>query len=331
MSFVPGNPNPAMGKNLKEMIGASHPQRIAAAAALHNSGLMPKTMPSGIAPRHLDTGGLTSPTPINQTQGVPILNTPFVPTNQQQQHGGKGVPNAPQPMKANQQNPLQQYAQTKQLINAVNPISSKGGQGGTTSSANDVFDNFDPTDPFSPENDPDNYASGGDISGAESDPWWVKKEASESYHPSGLFSGSSGGRTDVLNRAVPAGGYVIPADVVSGLGEGNTMAGAAVIDKMFHSDPYGITSPGNRHGGRGIPSAPAAFKEANNSSSSFARGGSPKSVPIVAASGEYMLHPDDIVKKFGDLDRGHKILDKWVVSRRKEIAKTMLKLKGPKR
>ncbi len=52
----------------------------------------------------------------------------------------------------------------------------------------------------------------------------------ETMHVSGLLNSAGPGRTDTINTNVPAGAYVIPADVVSGLGEGNTLAGSAVID-----------------------------------------------------------------------------------------------------
>ena len=41
------------------------------------------------------------------------------------------------------------------------------------------------------------------------------------------------GRTDHLPSNVPNGSYVLPADVVSGLGESNTMAGFKVAKRMF--------------------------------------------------------------------------------------------------
>ncbi len=42
--------------------------------------------------------------------------------------------------------------------------------------------------------------------------------------------------------AVPPGSYVIPSDVVSGLGEGNTKAGADALYKQFKMGPYGTPS-----------------------------------------------------------------------------------------
>lgn len=262
----------------------------------------------------------------------------------------------------------------------------------------------------------------------ETAPWYMKREASSSvYHPQGLFKGVTGGRTDVLNRAVPAGSYVIPADVVSGLGEGNTMAGANVLDKMMHTLPFGIKG-GKGAGGIGMPSSkaghfigggevggeyyerqetygmrpmPSSHSEyimrglrddpsaggaprqnntstltgtqraptggdltsdqmgaiakhgvSNNpvtpnigyrqptrlprSANERSQGGAPQDqgtedVPIVAASGEYLIHPD-YVKAIGhgDMKHGHEILDHMVIHIRKKTVEKTRKLPPPK-
>jgi hypothetical protein len=66
-----------------------------------------------------------------------------------------------------------------------------------------------------------------------------------------------------------------------------------------------------------------------------ARGGASKShngelVPIVVAGGEHIIWPQSIIKKFGSLDKGHKILDAFVLKTRKNTVDEMKKLKGPK-
>lgn len=53
----------------------------------------------------------------------------------------------------------------------------------------------------------------------------------------GLLHSHVAGRTDHLPITVKPDSYVLPADIVSGLGEGNTLAGAKKIDAMF---PNGI-------------------------------------------------------------------------------------------
>jgi len=116
------------------------------------------------------------------------------------------------------------------------------------------------------------------------------------------------GRTDHLPMHVPAGSYVIPADVVSGFGEGNTMAGFKALNRTF-----------GRHGGKPHFAAGGAAEDG-------------EAVPIVAAGGEYVIHPHAIkIIGGGDMKAGHAELDKFVVLGRNKIVKTMKNLPGPKK
>ncbi len=132
------------------------------------------------------------------------------------------------------------------------------------------------------------------------------------------------GRTDMHNINVPAGSYIMPADVVSGLGEGNTMAGAKVVDEVLSSGPYGTKLGSIKHGsGVGIPRPPAAFTDelpsavrAAPEASFAARGGRERSgdkpIPIVVAGGEYVVTPEQVARKGGgDIKKGHS----WLVPR----------------
>ena len=170
---------------------------------------------------------------------------------------------------------------------------------------------------------PRHMADGGIPSSSEADPWWTRQEARGMDHNGGLFNAGTAGRTDVIDANVPAGSHVIPADVVSGLGEGNTMAGSAVLDRMFHTGPGGMKLDAQK-GRFGGPRPPSAYNE----SKSYAEGGR---VPIVAAGGEYLVHPD-AVKHLGggDQKHGHKVLDHFIKLVRQKTAKKMLKLPPPK-
>ena len=166
--------------------------------------------------------------------------------------------------------------------------------------------------------------------------------AGETYHEKGLLNSAGPGRTDTINTNVPTGAYVIPADVVSGLGEGNTLAGSAVIDRMFGTSPYGIKAPQIRHG-RGAPEgrAPEAINpDAGpstvdtgfiNSAGAYANGGRADDgkAPVVVAGGEHVLSPQQIIGKFGSLKKGHKILDHWVVLQRGKHIKELKGLAPP--
>ena len=114
------------------------------------------------------------------------------------------------------------------------------------------------------------------------------------------------GRTDHLPMHVPSGSYVIPADIVSSFGEGNTEAGFKVLDMAL--EKYG-NSPQARASG----------------------GSSGVQVPIVAAGGEYVIPPEVVTAiGEGDMDLGHTELDSFVKTMRKKLIDTLKKLPGPK-
>ena len=129
------------------------------------------------------------------------------------------------------------------------------------------------------------------------------------------------GRTDHLPMHVASGSYVIPADIISAMGEGNTMAGFKVAKDIFSQPFYGSGSP---YGASGLPYGATAPHKAE--------GGETDTVPIVAAGGEYVIHPKDVVKiGNGSLDDGHKILDHFVLQMRKKTVQTLKNLPGPKK
>jgi len=217
----------------------------------------------------------------------------------------------------------------------------------------------------------------------------------------GLIDSGIPGRTDKIPMKVSPGSYVLPADIPSALGQGNTKAGSEILKKMFTHSAYGLdpmkhgsqpfkyprSLPYKAGGGRVAPAKvlPAdhqlgmkvpkggsmcancrfltspttcsnkGFVEWNGSGklpnpadeyccdlyahkapAHKAEGGKTEDgrelVPIIAAGGEMVLHPD-IVKMIGhgDISKGHSVLDKFVIHARKENIKTLRKLKPPKR
>lgn len=127
----------------------------------------------------------------------------------------------------------------------------------------------------------------------------------------GFINSNVPGRTDKHNVLVPSGSYVLPADHVSALGENNSVAGAEVVKKMF--------GPGTKFGPRlSIPK--------------FAGGGGVgEPVPVIVAGGEVIL-PPPVVSRIGggDIEKGHSILDRWVLDVRKRHISKLKSLKPPK-
>ena len=122
----------------------------------------------------------------------------------------------------------------------------------------------------------------------------------------GAIKAPVAGRTDHLPMHVPSGSYVIPADIISAIGEGNTAHGFDIIDYMVKQRM-----------------ASGGHVDANQTA---------EPVAIVAAGGEYVI-PPDAVKGFGngDMDAGHKALDEWVKAERANTIKTLKSLPGPKK
>jgi hypothetical protein len=145
---------------------------------------------------------------------------------------------------------------------------------------------------------------------------------------SGIINMAVGGRTDHIPMNVMEGSYVLPADIVSGLGEGNTMAGSKILDQMMKTGPAGVALPKFRASPR-FPEPPKPMAARGGMMSQPAPS---RPVPIIAAGGEYVVPPDavrDLGK--GDLSAGHDYLDNFVKYVRGHLVKTLSKLPGPKK
>lgn len=148
------------------------------------------------------------------------------------------------------------------------------------------------------------------------------------------------GRTDHLPMHVPDKSYVLPADIVSGLGEGNTLAGF----KIAHALPKSMfrifnRTKGSPYGAKGLPYGAGKMP--------YGRSGMPydvpsvegmgerhghKGVPIVAAGGEHVYSPHEAwLWGGGDIDAGHRNLDEFVKQFRSHLVDKLDSLPGPKR
>ncbi len=154
----------------------------------------------------------------------------------------------------------------------------------------------------------------------------MKTAEAKALEHSGFIHSPVAGRTDKIPMSVKSGSYVIPADVVSGLGQGNSVAGAHGLAKMFGMGPYGSA----------IPHLASGPKSAKIIRQRFADGGVPSAPPtgeptdIIAAGGEFVVPHDKITDKFGDVSRGHEIMDRMIHHIRRKTIKTMRTLPGPK-
>jgi hypothetical protein len=114
----------------------------------------------------------------------------------------------------------------------------------------------------------------------------------------GPVMGVSPGRADDKRVDVPGGSFVIPADCVAALGDGNTLAGHKKLERVFGP----ATSP------RSIGGA----------------------VPIMISDGEYVLTPQQVTEfGRGNHAQGCLALDKFVTDTRAQHIKHLQKLPPP--
>lgn len=142
-------------------------------------------------------------------------------------------------------------------------------------------------------------------------------------HAGPIHSGVAG-RTDHLPMNVRSGSYVLPADIVSAMGEGNTVAGFKIAKKLPNMFSARDRTKGTPYGESGLPyGVPMPHKAA---------GGATSKVPIVAAGGELVYSPEEVALiGGGDLDDGHKILDEFVRQFRAKTVDTLRKLPPPRK
>jgi hypothetical protein len=148
--------------------------------------------------------------------------------------------------------------------------------------------------PAAPNDEPEERAAGGGI-GAK--PF------------TGALYGATGGRADKLPGTARSGSHVIPADIVSHMGQGNTNAGLKIMDRMFGTGPYGMSLSRRRRADGG-----AVEQE----------------IPVALSDGEYVIEPEVVASLGnGDIDVGHDVLDAWIMQERQNAINTLASLPPP--
>lgn len=242
--------------------------------------------------------------------------------------------------------------------------------------------------------DEDHMNRGGTVSKKDKDP---EEHEFIDFKQGGLIDSHIPGRTDKIPMKVQPGSYVLPADIPSALGQGNTKAGSEILKKMFTHSAYGLepmkakghefkyphsifkhkdggkvkaekalpedhqlgmkvpkggsmcanckflaspTTCGNEgfvkwNGGPKLPFPADEYccdNYGHTKAKGKADGGENDHASIIAAGGEYIIHPDDVKEVgHGDMAAGHKTLDRFVLHTRKEHIRTLRKLKPPKK
>lgn len=133
------------------------------------------------------------------------------------------------------------------------------------------------------------------------------------HAPAGLIHSSTPGRADLVPARLRRGSYIIPADVVSGIGEGNTLAGA----RLLHT------------------TLPKAAEMASRGEVALAAGGmaddDADDIEVRLSGGEYQVAPDQVLEiGGGDVSEGAKALDALVQAVRSHTKQTIDRMPPPK-
>jgi hypothetical protein len=161
--------------------------------------------------------------------------------------------------------------------------------------------------------------------------------------PTGRYTGL----WDMVNGGGRGRGYTGIGDMFNGGGLGASASGVSPASNA-PVDPkgYNQTSGINRYGPAFLSTINPMFGvlakgfQRNNAGQTgfqrfgenYADGGATDGVPIVAAGGEYVIPPEDVVHiGGGDMDHGHKVLDAFVKKMRQKTIKTLQGLPGPKK
>jgi hypothetical protein len=151
------------------------------------------------------------------------------------------------------------------------------------------------------------------------------------------------GRVDRIPMRARPGSFVLPADVVSGLGQGNTYAGAKMWGQaLSHSvGPAGVanTMKARSFHAPSMPSFGRAMGRVGGANKGFQRGGmmmpidNDEYVPIITSGGEMLIDPEIVEamgrNQGGDADTGKKILINSVMQVRKQVAEHHKRLPRP--
>lgn len=142
----------------------------------------------------------------------------------------------------------------------------------------------------------------------------------------GMLGGASPGRVDNRPLSVSSGSYVIPADSVSAIGQGNSAAGAKMLTQMFSGAKM------NSYGGHNFRMPGVKGMKRGTYAEGGDAEGEGEHVPIIAASGEYVLTPEEVAWfGDGDMKKGHDALDRFVLSLRKKHIQELKRIKPPKK
>lgn len=322
MPLVKSGSREAISQNIHEMVASGHSRRQAVAAALRTADQYGKRAAGGRA-----AGGSSPPSaPMYQTASPNLNANGFVPTPQ---GGDYTLDQTTGGLSPHTQQLLQSFAMRGLSGPPAPAVNAPDNGSAAAALAFRQAQEQAGTAGSSGARRGGRLATGGS---PPMTPWYTRREATEAVHaPAGLVHTAGPGRTDNVPMSVAAGSHVIPADVVAGLGQGNTLAGAHALGMAMQSGPGGIRLPKGPHTGS-IPKPPHLAHGGpvyEGHAIKVARGGAAHGVKCIVAGGEWILSPDEVQRIEHAGKKGHEAVDHWILERRKGDVKKLKSLPGP--
>lgn len=161
--------------------------------------------------------------------------------------------------------------------------------------------------------------------GTPQTPWWTGTKAYQDNKPMLFLHGSTPGRADLVHTVAPGGAHIIPADVVSGLGEGNSLNGAAELEKRLASGPYGAPLHPTKVRQMGPHGSAVGGRTKGGKVAGHDHG-----TPVALSDGEAMVFPHWVAHLGGgDPKVGRGLLNEFIVRERRRNIKKLKSLPGP--
>ena len=329
MPLKSGSSKATVSRNISEMVSSGYPQKQAVAAALRTARASGGSVKVHSGPIHSAVAGRTDHLPMNVASGSYVIPADII-SAMGEGNSMAGFKIAKDIFSAHDMTSGTPYGEKGLPYKATSPRKAGGGaadSGMAAARASAPAPASRPTAPV-PQAAPSARYTGfrdminGGGPGA-SGSTFQGGQFSNALNSLGVKpSGSEGGK----GKFLPVMGGLIAGPV-------GAMAGMAVNK--------GYTGLGDMFNGGGPNAAGVEFSGGmlSNALNGFsvlpysrAAGGKTDGVPIVAAGGEYVIPPEDVVHiGGGDLDHGHKILDAFVKKMRQNTIKTLQGLPGPKK